>query len=138
MKMHFALMFAALCFASPALADDTLFAALGGQAGVDHIVDKAVDNYLTDERIKDTFAESNIDRLRVQLKTQFCQIADGPCTYTGHDMTAAHKGLRLTNADFNALVEDLQAAMNDCGIAFATQNRLLARLAPYQHQVVTR
>jgi hemoglobin len=53
-------------------------------------------------------------------------------------MTAAHKGLHLTNADFNAVVEDLQAAMETCGIPFAVQNRFLARLAPMQHQVVTK
>jgi hemoglobin len=53
-------------------------------------------------------------------------------------MAAAHKGLHLTNADFNAVVEDLQDAMDQCGIGFATQNRFLAILAPYQHQVVTR
>ena len=32
----------------------------------------------------------------------------------------------------------LQAAMDSCNIPFATQNRFLARLAPMQHQVVTR
>jgi len=138
MKMHFALALTALCFASPALADDTLFADLGGQAGIDRFVDKSVDNYLADDRIKDTFAETNLDRLRAEFKTQFCQVAGGPCTYTGHDMAAAHKGLHLTNADFNAVVEDLQSAMRDCGVSFAAQNRFLARLAPYQHQVVTR
>jgi hemoglobin len=137
MKMRFAFPLAAL-LAAPAWADDTLFAQLGGQAGIDRFVDKSVDNYLADDRIKDIFAESNIERLRAELKVQFCQVADGPCTYTGHDMASAHKGLHLTNADFNALVEDLQAAMRDCGISFATQNRFLARLAPYQHQVVTR
>ena len=82
--------------------------------------------------------ESNMDRVRAEFKVQFCQVAGGPCVYEGHDMAAAHKGLHLTNADFNAVVEDLQAAMDKCGIAFATQNRFLARLAPYQHQVVTK
>jgi hemoglobin len=53
-------------------------------------------------------------------------------------MTAAHKGLHLNNADFNAVVEDLQAAMDKVGLPFATQNRFLARLAPMQHQVVSR
>jgi hemoglobin len=138
MKIVIALALTTLCLATPAFADDTLFADLGGQAGIDRFVDKSVDKYLTDDRIKDTFAETNLDRLRAEFKVQFCQVAGGPCTYTGHDMAAAHKGLHLTNADFNAVVEDLQSAMEDCGIGFATQNRFLARLAPYQHQVVTR
>jgi hemoglobin len=127
-----------LLMAAPACAEDTLFADMGGQAGIDRIVDASVDHYLTDERIKAIFEESNIDRLRAEFKVQFCQVAGGPCDYKGHDMAAAHKGLHLTNANFNAVVEDLQVAMDKVGLPFATQNRFLARLAPMQHQVVSR
>ncbi len=123
--------------ASPAVAQDTLFADLGGQAGIDRIVEASVDNYLADPRISKIFDESNMDRVRAQFKVQFCQIAGGPCEYKGHGMAEAHKGLRLTNADFNAVVEDLQAAMDKVGVPFAVQNRFLARLAPMQRQVVT-
>lgn len=128
-----------LAFSAPAFgADDTLYQDLGGKPGMDKLVDASVDLYLADPRIKDIFSESNIDRIRAELKDQFCMIADGPCRYTGHSMEATHKGLHLTNANFNALVEDLQSAMDACNIPFATQNRFLARLAPMQHQVVTR
>ncbi len=122
---------------SPAFAQDTLFADMGGQAGIDRIVDASVENYLADPRISKIFDESNMDRVRAQFKVQFCQIAGGPCEYKGHGMAEAHKGLRLTNANFNAVVEDLQAAMDKVGIPFAVQNRFLARLAPMQRQVVT-
>ena len=138
MKMLPVFLLAGLVFATPALADDTLFIEMGGQPGIDRLVEASIDNYLKDDRIKATFDESNMDRVRAEFKVQFCQVAGGPCAYDGHDMAAAHKGLHLTNADFNAVVEDLQAAMDSCGIAFAVQNRFLARLAPYQHQVVTR
>jgi hemoglobin len=53
-------------------------------------------------------------------------------------MAATHKGLHLHNADFNAVVEDLQKAMDALSIPFPTQNRLLARLAPMQRDIVTR
>jgi hemoglobin len=131
-------MTAILLTAVPAFADDTLFADMGGQDGIDKIVDASVDNYLADDRIKAIFDESNIDRIRAEFKVQFCQVAGGPCGYKGHDMAAAHKGLHLTNADFNAVVEDLQDAMSKVGVSFATQNRFLARLAPMQHQVVSK
>ena len=127
-----------LAFAAPVHAEDTLYSDMGGQPGIIKIADVSVDNYLADPRIKDIFSESNIDRIRAELKDQFCVIAGGPCRYTGHSMEATHKGLHLTNANFNALVEDLQSAMDSCNIPFATQNRFLARLAPMQHQVVTR
>ena len=118
--------------------DDTLFADMGGKAGIDRMVDEVEKIYLADPRIKDIFGESNLERLNAKLKEDFCMVAGGPCAYTGHSMEAAHKGLHLTNANFNALVEDLQSAMDTCNIPFATQNRFLARLAPMQHQVVTR
>jgi hemoglobin len=124
--------------AVPAFADDSLFADMGGQPGIDRIVDASVDNYLADDRIKAIFDESNMDRIRAEFKVQFCQVAGGPCAYKGHDMVAAHKGLHLTNADFNVVVEDLQDAMTKVGVSFATQNRFLARLAPMQHQVVSK
>ena len=136
--MKILLVAALLGLATPAFADDTLFAEMGRQPGIDKVVDASVDAYLVDPRIKALFSESNIDRIRAEFKVQFCQVTGGPCQYVGHDMIAAHRGLHLTNADFNAVVEDLQAAMDSCHIPFAVQNRFLARLAPYQHQVVTR
>lgn len=136
--MKITLAFTLALLAAPAAAQDTLFMDMGGQAGIDRIVDVAVDNYLADDRIKAIFDESNMDRLRAEFKVQFCQIAGGGCVYQGHDMVAAHKGLHLTNADFNAVAEDLQDAMDRVGLPFTTQNRFLARLAPLQHQVVSR
>lgn len=124
--------------AGAAMADDTLFADMGGQDALAKIANDTADNFLADDRIKGTFDNTNMDRFRKMLAEQFCQVAGGPCIYTGHSMREAHKGLHLTNADFNAVVEDLQKAMDKDGVSFATQNRFLARLAPMQHDIVTR
>jgi hemoglobin len=118
--------------------EDTLWQDMGGVDHIKKIASDTLDNFLTDDRIKNTFSNSNIERIRVKLGEQFCVIAGGPCQYTGHSMEATHRGLRLTNADFNAVVEDLQKAMAADGVPFATQNRFLARLAPMEHTVVTR
>jgi hemoglobin len=121
-----------------ALADDPLFQDLGGRDGIATIVDNTVVNLLADPRVKATFDNTNMDRFKVNLTDQLCTVAGGPCVYKGQTMHEAHKGLHLTNADFNAVVEDLQAGMAKAGIPFATQNRLLARLAPMQRDVVTK
>jgi len=124
--------------ASTAQTQDPLFAEMGGKAGIDRLVEVFVATNLSDPRIKAIFDQSNMERVRAQFKDQFCMIAGGPCVYRGHSMAAAHKGLHLTEADFNAVVENLQDAMDRCAIAFSVQNRFLARLAPMEHQVVTR
>jgi hemoglobin len=123
---------------SLALADDPLFQDLGGRDGIATIVNDATVNFLADSRIKATFDQTDMDRFKTNLTDQLCVVAGGPCVYKGHTMSEAHEGLHLTNADFNALVEDLQAGMDKAGVPFATQNRLLARLAPMHRDVVTR
>ena len=133
-----ALTFAALTLAGVAHAEDTLFADMGGKDVITRVANDTADNFLADPRIKATFDNTNMDRFRVLLAQQFCVVAGGDCTYTGRSMKDTHKGLHLTNADFNAVVEDLQKAMDKDGIGFATQNRFLARLAPMQHDIVTK
>ena len=81
------------------------------------------------------FAETNT---RDKLVEQFCVEAGGPCEYTGDSMEESHKGLNISRADFNALVEDLIEAMEAEGVAVPVQNRLLARLAPMRGQIIER
>ena len=119
-------------------AADTLFADLGGTPGMTRLVDAATARFLADGRIKAAFDDTNIPRFKRMLADQLCQASGGGCVYKGRTMQAAHKGLHLRVRDFNALVEDLQSAMDAVGIPFGTQNRLLARLAPMEPDVVTR
>lgn len=53
-------------------------------------------------------------------------------------MEAAHRDLGLQRADLNALVENLQRAMREGKVPFSAQNRLLAKLAPMERDVVVR
>ena len=122
----------------PALAGESLFQQLGGKAGVTHIADLSVTLIVADPRIKADFDNTNLDRLRSRLADQFCQITNGPCQYKGQSMAAAHAELGITRAKFNALAEDVQTAMDQIGVPYRTQNRLMALLAPMQRDVVTR
>ena len=69
---------------------------------------------------------------------QLCVETGGPCQPSGDSMEEVHKGLKLTRSDFNALVEDLIAAMETQGVPVPVQNRLLARLAPMRGQIIER
>jgi hemoglobin len=117
---------------------EALFLSFNGEEGISRVVDDMVDRSLADHRIKDIFAASDLVRLRRTLKEQFCFILNGPCDYTGKDMASSHKDHGITNREFNALVENLQLAMNTEGVPFRAQNKLLAKLAPMQRDVVTR
>jgi hemoglobin len=75
--------------------------------------------------------------LKSQLVDQICQVSGGPCEYKGPDMKVAHSNMDITKTDFNALVEVLQKSMDAQGIAFSSQNQLLAKLAPMHRDVIT-
>jgi len=117
-------------------APQTLYQALGSESGISQIVDESVAIFLQDERIKDSFKETNIPRLTQLLKEQFCVISAGPCKYTGDDMKTVHQGLGINAAQFYALAEDVQIAMDKLRISSATQNRLMALLAPMKRDIV--
>jgi len=115
-----------------------LYDELGGQVGIEAIVEALLFKLVDDPRIGHHFANTDILRLREKLIEQICVEAQGPCTYTGDDMRTAHAGRNLTDADFNALVEDLVDAMEARDVPVAAQNRLLKRLAPMHADIVDR
>ncbi|NWA01458.1 group I truncated hemoglobin [Pseudomonas gingeri] len=116
--------------------DDSLYRDLGERAGITRIVEGTLINIAHDSRIAERFRKIDIQRLRDKLVEQFCVEAGGPCVYTGDTMAESHKGQNVSRSDFNALVEDLIAAMDAQGIPVPVQNRLIARLAPMRGEVI--
>lgn len=117
-------------------ADDALWRAFHGADGVRRIVDDLVARNIADPRISDIFKGQDLVRLRRVLNEQFCYILNGGCTYSGRTMAQAHANMGVQDADMGALVENLQAAMRREHVAFAAQNRLLAKLAPMRRTIV--
>jgi len=101
------------------MANPAMFNAFHGKDGVSRIVDGLVDRSVADPRISEIFKNQDLPRLKRTLK-------------------ASHKDMGIQDADFNALVENLQKAMNKEGVPFRDQNRLLALLAPMHKDVVTK
>lgn len=130
----------ALADQDPAPADASLlpvFEQFGGKAGLDALMEVFMIKLVEDPRTIDYFAEADQKHVKAMLSEQFCVILGGPCTYTGKSMRAAHEKLTINRATFNALIEALQAAMDEQEIPFRAQNKLLAKLAPMHREIVT-
>jgi hemoglobin len=128
----------ASCASIAAHADETLYMQFGEKEGLTRIVDDMYDNVLADPRTAPYFEDAPVKRIKPLLVEQFCVALDGPCTYTGRSMKRAHEGHAIDRAAFNALVEDLQLAMDKNGVPFHAQNKLLAKLAPLYRDVQDR
>jgi hemoglobin len=112
------------------VAADTLYNQLGQKPGITKVLVDMVGFIVDDGRIAHYFAHADVPHLEGELVDQVCYVTGGPCTYTGKSMAAAHAGMHIKEADFNALVEDLEKSMNKNEVPIALQNRLIALLAP--------
>jgi hemoglobin len=138
---HFAgALLAVAAFAQGAVAadDDSVYQGLGGKAGIEKIVAAFIPLIQADERIKESFKDSDMKQLKLRLEEQFCLLSGGPCVYKGKDMATIHDGLNVTNAQFNAITEDLFVAMEQNAIPSRVQMKLVAKLAPMQRTIVTK
>jgi hemoglobin len=115
----------------------TLYDDLGGHAGLTVIIGDMIDTAVADPRTADKLDNIAIPRLKQRIVEQVCELTGGPCHFHGISMKGAHAYLHLHDRHFNAMVEDLQNAMDKAGVPFATQNRLLAILAPMHRDIVS-
>ncbi|HJZ86559.1 MAG TPA: group 1 truncated hemoglobin [Polyangia bacterium] len=113
-----------------------LYDRLGGKDAITAVVDNFVGRVAKDDRINARFGNTDIPHLKAMLVDQICQASGGPCTYTGKDMKTAHKGMNLTDGDFNALVEDLVGALNELKVAQPEQKELLGALGGMKGDIV--
>jgi hemoglobin len=111
--------------------------AFHGREGIGRIVADLVSS-LPHSRIADVFRATDMKRLERTLNEQFCYILNGGCDYTGRDMKTTHEDQGVTRAEFGALVELLQDAMDAEHVLPSAQNRFLAKLAPMNRDVVVR
>lgn len=123
---------------APVPADDALYRELGGKDTIQRFTDDFYDRMLKDARIARYFDGINKAYLQRVLAEYFCVVAGGPCVYDGVSMKASHAHLGIDRAAFNALVENLQDAMLAAGVPFSAQNRLLARMAHFHRDIITK
>lgn len=121
---------------SAAAQEKSLYERLGGMDAIKAVVHQFVLNVAADDRINGYFAGVDIPNLERLLVEQLCQGTGGPCQYTGRSMKETHMGMGLSDADFNALVEDLIAALNQFNVPAQEQQELLALLGPMRSDIV--
>ena len=118
--------------------ETSLYQRLGGESGVEHIVDGILYGIEHDQSIVHHFADTDIPRFRRLLIEQFCELSGGPCKYSGVSMQESHTGFQITQAHFDAIVNHLITAMQQQKVSVEAQNELLAILAPMYKDVVYR
>jgi hemoglobin len=114
----------------------SLYERLGELDAITAVVDSFVARCAEDGRINGKFERTDVPRLRKMLVDQVCEATGGPCTYSGRDMRETHDGMGVTAGEFEALVEDLVATLDEFNVPKADQEELLGLLGPMRDEIV--
>ncbi len=113
-----------------------LYNKIGGEQTIERIATHFVDEIGNDEIIVAYFEKSNVDRFHQSFKIHLCSLIDGPCKYEGDDLKEVHRGMNITEGDFNRIVDLLINAMRTAGLTHRERNRVLARVAPFRGEII--
>jgi truncated hemoglobin YjbI len=80
----------------------------------------------------------NVERLKERLVQFIATTANGPSTqqYRGRDLVTAHRGMGITNAEFDALARDLAAALEANDVPAREREELMNAVASTRGAIV--
>jgi hemoglobin len=136
-----ALLVAAMGSAHPVSAQgkDTLYKRLGGYDALAAVTDDFIKGLATDPKISRFFvgaSDNSKARIRQLVLDQLCAATGGPCVYIGRDMKTVHKGLGITEEDWNISVKILMNTLNKFKVKEREQKDVVNALAGLKADIV--
>jgi hemoglobin len=117
----------------------SLYARLGGYDAIAAVVDDFIGRLAADPQLQKFFvghSQDSVHRIRQLVVDQLCAATGGPCVYIGRDMKTAHKGLGITEADWNASVKHLIASLDKFKVPEKEKGELLAIAGKLKDDIV--
>lgn len=113
----------------------SLYERLGKRDALQGIVEELMGNVLADNRISKLFERDKKDKdrgkqLQARMVGELCIVAGGgdECAYDGKSMKDAHKGMNITQPQWDAFMDDLSIAMKTRGVDDALAKELASKL----------
>lgn len=118
-------------------AEDSLFARLGGSAGLAGILDLHYQRMLSDDYLREYFLDADLDRLKAAQSAFLGRaFGDTGAAYAGPPLHVAHKGQLVTEQAFDLFVDSLVGAAAERGADAATQAAMRGALKSMRASVL--
>jgi len=122
---------------TPAGSETSLFARVGGVAGVTRMISQFYVRVLDDPNLRPYFDGVEMHKLR-HMQFEFFSVAlDGPIPYGGRTVRHAHQGRRIAREHFQAFVEHLFETLKDYALTEDERYAIIARINTYADDVVS-
>jgi hemoglobin len=94
------------------MSEASLYERLGGGGKIKQIVADVWANHTSNPLIKNRYAKSDGEKVKQVVWEFFCAGTGGPQEYTGDDMLTAHRGMNISDEEFNAVTDDVLKALD--------------------------
>jgi hemoglobin len=117
---------------APAPVDQgTLYERIGGAAGVSQLIDRFYDKVMADPELAPFFRETTLPKLRAMQREFFAAALDGPQSYSGLSLSAAHSGRHITANHFSRYVSHLLETLTEIGVSPRDIRHVVDRISTY-------
>jgi hemoglobin len=126
-------------FAQSAAPTPSLYKRLGGYDALAAVTDDFIGRLAADKQLGRFFvghSEDSLKKIRQLVVDQLCAATGGPCVYIGRDMKTAHKGMGISEADWNAAVADLVATLAKFNVPDREKNEVLGAVSALKKDIV--
>ena len=122
----------------------TLYERLGGVYPIATVVDDLIDRVMGDPRLN---ANPRVDEahhrvppagFKYLVTEMVCWAAGGPQKYTGRSMYESHKEMKITAAEWEAFMDDLQQTVDKFGVPAQEQGELKAIVESTRADIVVK
>jgi len=117
----------------------SLYERLGGYDAISAVANDLVGRLQADPQLGRFWAhrgEDGIKREKQLLVDFLCANAGGPMYYTGRDMVLTHRGMRISESDWNVFLGHAGATLQKFDVPQAEQQDVVAFVLSLKNQIV--
>ena len=117
----------------------SLYQRLGGYDALAAVTDDFIGRLAADKDLARFFTGASDDskkRIRQLVLDQLCQATGGPCLYIGRDMKTSHKGLGITEKDWDTSAKHLAATLDKFSVPKKEHDEVIAAVSKLKKDIV--
>ncbi len=121
------------------MSDKTLYERLGGYDGITAFVNDLMPRIRADSQLGRFYqyrGEDGVEREQQLLIDFLCSNAGGPVYYTGRDMKLLHKGMKINESDWSALMDHTGDTMEALNVAGQERDDVVAFVSSLKEDIV--
>lgn len=108
----------------------TLYERLGGESGIAALVEDIVEAHMQNPTIQARYLPTRDDpehfeELKGHLRDFLSAGSGGPAEYRGRNMLEAHRGMNIGEAEYMAVLDDIQSVLERHGVDPQTRQEML-------------